>query len=100
LEQLTAVDPSCLLKDQRHAYDIINWHLTETPAGRAPLQLLMHSIPGEGRSHACQGCIVYTGIAASIIDDMTLHVIAQVPVNGNWQFSGPINCTLSLIKVL
>ncbi|OJA10046.1 hypothetical protein AZE42_07691 [Rhizopogon vesiculosus] len=46
-EQPTAVDPSCLLKDQRRAYDIINWHLTETLAGRAPLQLLMH-IPGEG----------------------------------------------------
>ncbi|OJA12902.1 hypothetical protein AZE42_12410 [Rhizopogon vesiculosus] len=46
-EQLTAVDPSCLLKDQRRAHDIINWHLTETPAGRAPPQLLMH-IPREG----------------------------------------------------
>jgi hypothetical protein len=46
-EHETAVDPSCLLKDQRRAYDIIDWHLSETLAGRNPPQLLMQ-IPGEG----------------------------------------------------
>ncbi|KAG2103161.1 hypothetical protein BD769DRAFT_1696165, partial [Suillus cothurnatus] len=47
LEHVTAVDPSQLLKDQRCAYDIIDWHLTETLAGQAPPQLLM-IIPGKG----------------------------------------------------
>ncbi|OAX31961.1 hypothetical protein K503DRAFT_660445, partial [Rhizopogon vinicolor AM-OR11-026] len=80
----------CLLKDQRRAYDIINHHLTETLAGQAPPQLLMHILGegGVGKSKTIQtitenfyhkgvGHILveaaYTGIAASIIDGKTLH---------------------------
>ncbi|KAG1858186.1 hypothetical protein F4604DRAFT_1519565, partial [Suillus subluteus] len=90
LEHVTAVNPSQLLKDQRQAYDIIDWHLEETLAGRAPPQLLM-IIPGEGgvgkskmiqtitenfRDRGVADMLVkaaYTGIAASIIDGKTLH---------------------------
>lgn len=98
LEHITAIDPSQLLKDQRRAYDIIDWHLAETLARQAPPQLLM-IIPGEGgvgksktiqtitenfRDRGVADILVkaaYTGIAASIIDGKTLHVIAQIPVN-------------------
>lgn len=101
-EHLSPVDPSCLLKDQRRAYDIINWHLSETLAGHKPPQLLMQ-IPGEGgvgksktiqtitenfRSQGVESILVkaaYTGIAASIIDGKTLHVIALIPLNGREQ---------------
>jgi hypothetical protein len=103
-DHLSAVDPSYLLQDQRRAYDIIDWHLAETlqVVGRAPPQLLM-LIPGEGgvgKSKTIQtitenfcskgvGHILtkaaYTGIAASLIDGKTLHVIAQIPVNGHKQ---------------
>ncbi|KAH7930557.1 hypothetical protein BV22DRAFT_1000524, partial [Leucogyrophana mollusca] len=101
-EHVTAVDPSCLLKDQRRAYDIINWHLAETLANHNPPQLLMH-IPGEGgvgksktiqtitENFQCRGVehilvkAAYTGIAASIIDGKTLHMAALVPMNGREQ---------------
>ncbi|KAH7905093.1 hypothetical protein BJ138DRAFT_979713, partial [Hygrophoropsis aurantiaca] len=86
--------------DQRRAYDIIDWHLSETLAERHPPQLLMH-IPGEGgvgksktiqmitenfKSKGASGILVkatYTGITASIIDGKTLHVITMIPVNGH-----------------
>ncbi|KAF8125259.1 hypothetical protein EV363DRAFT_1176185, partial [Boletus edulis] len=91
-ELLTAVDVSDLLTEQRRAYDIVNWHLQETIAGKRPPQLLM-VIPGEGgvgksktiqtitqnfatrgmKSRLVKGA--YTGIAASIIDGKTLHVL-------------------------
>ncbi|KAH7924255.1 hypothetical protein BV22DRAFT_1047590 [Leucogyrophana mollusca] len=98
-EHMLDVDPSCLLKDQRRAYDIIDWHLAETLAERNPPQLLMH-IPGEGgvgKSKTIQTITenfqargvgdllvkaAYTGIAASIIDGKTLHTVALIPTNG------------------
>jgi len=46
-ERLTPVDPSQLLAEQCRAYDIVDWHLRETLAGKNPPQLLM-VIPGEG----------------------------------------------------
>jgi len=46
-DHLSVVNPLYLLKDQRRAYDIIDWHLAETLAGQVPPQLLMF-IPGEG----------------------------------------------------
>ena len=88
-----------LLHDQRRAYDIIDWHLNETLNGNNPEQLLM-IIPGEGgvgKSKTIQTITenfvrrgasallaksAYTGIAASIIDGKTLHVICQIPLNG------------------
>jgi len=98
-EHLTALNTTDLLINQCRAYDIINWHLHETLANCNPSQLLM-IIAGEGgvgKSKTIQTiteifyhCGVahmlvkgaYTGIVASIIDGKTLHVIAQIPVNG------------------
>ena len=95
-------DVALLNKDQRRAYDIIDWHLQETMNGKEPPQLLM-VIPGEGgvgKSKVIQTvsknfdsrgvedwCVkgAYTGIAASLIDGKTLHVLAGIPVRGGRQ---------------
>ncbi|KIK79552.1 hypothetical protein PAXRUDRAFT_73888, partial [Paxillus rubicundulus Ve08.2h10] len=92
-----------LLKYQWQAYDIINWHLMEMLSGQEPPQLLMH-IPGEGGVGKSKTSIIsmiqtitenfmnkgaghllvkgaYTGIAASIVDSKTLHMLAHIPVN-------------------
>ncbi|KIM64602.1 hypothetical protein SCLCIDRAFT_1213106 [Scleroderma citrinum Foug A] len=96
-EHLTALDATNLLFSQRRTYDIIDWHLNETLANRKPSQLLM-IIAGEGgvgKSKTIQTITqnfyhrgvahmlvkgAYTGIAASIIDGKTLHVIAQISI--------------------
>jgi hypothetical protein len=98
-EYLTGVDPSDLLVDQRRAYDIIDWHLHKSLTGGQPDQLLM-IIPGEGgvgksktiqsisekfRTRGVSSILVkgaYTGIAASLIDGKTLHVLGGISVNG------------------
>jgi PIF1-like helicase len=96
-EQLPAVDASHLLPSQRQAYDIVDWHLQETLAGRNPPQLLMTMVGegGTGKSQTIQTMTenfrskstpliksAYTGIAASIIGGKTIHSIAMVPLNG------------------
>lgn len=91
-----------LNEEQRRAYDIVNWHLEETMIGRKPPQLLM-MIPGEGgvgKSKVIQTITrnfqsrdvgnwlvkgAYTGIAASLIDGRTLHVLAGIPIKGGKQ---------------
>ena len=91
-----------LNEDQRRAYDIVDWHLNETISGKKPPQLLM-VIPGEGgvgktkliqmitrnfHRRKTQDSLVkgaYTGIAASLIDGKTLHVLAGIPVRGGKQ---------------
>jgi len=101
-DHLSAVNPSYLLQDQRHAHDIIDWNLAETLVGRAPPQLLM-LIPREGgvgklktiqtiTENFCSKGVghilakaAYTGIAASLVDGKTLHVLVQIPVNGHTQ---------------
>jgi hypothetical protein len=98
------LDVSNLKEDQRRAYDIVDCHLQETMNGRMPPQLLM-IIPGEGgvgKSKVIQTitkdfqqrgvadwCVkgAYTGIAASLIDGKTLHVLAGIPVRGGKQSS-------------
>ena len=95
-------DIDILNDDQRRAYDIVDWHLKETIDGKHPPQLLM-VIPGEGGvgkskviqviTQNFQKCGVrdwwvkgaYTGIAASLIDGKTLHVLAGIPVRGGKQ---------------
>ena len=97
-------DINNLNDDQRCAYDIVDWHLKETVDGKQPPQLLM-VIPGEGgvgkskviqiitenfRRHGLKEWWVkgaYTGIAASLIDRKTLHVLAGIPVRGGKQSS-------------
>ena len=95
-------DVNSLNNDQRRAYDIVDWHLKETVSGKVPPQLLM-MIPGEGGvgkskliqimtqnfgQHNVREWMVkgaYTGIAASLIDGKTLHVLAGIPVRGGKQ---------------
>ena len=95
-------DIEILNEDQRRAYDIVDRHLQETIDGKLPPQLLMF-IPGEGgvgktkviqeitrnfqRHNAADWCVkgAYTGIAASLIDGKTLHVLAGIPVRGGRQ---------------
>ena len=95
-------DVEILNDDQRRAYDIVDWHLKETIVGKQPPQLLM-VIPGEGGvgkskviqiiTQNFQKCGkrewwvkgAYTGIAVSLIDGKTLHVLAGIPVRGGKQ---------------
>ena len=97
-----AIDVENLNVEQRRAYNIVDWHMQETIDGRFPPQLLM-IIPGEGgvgKSKLIQTMSqkfhqrgvtqwlvkgAYTGIAASLIDGKTLHVLAGIPVRGGKQ---------------
>jgi hypothetical protein len=92
-------DASCLNEEQRRAYDIVGWHLQKTLAGERPPQLRMILL-GEGgtgksrvvraisakfeRLHVKEMLVkgAYTGIAASIIDGRTLHVLTAMPLKG------------------
>lgn len=96
---IEAVDSSHLLPAQRRAFEIITWHLDESTAGKDVPQLLMQ-IQGEGgtgksmviqtvtrvfeakghRNLLLKGA--YTGIAASLIDGKTTHVIGMIPLRG------------------
>ena len=100
--RIMPTDIANLNDDQRRAYDILDWHLQESIDGKVPPQLLMF-IPGEGgvgkskliqtmtRSFESRGksqwCVkgAYTGIAASLIDGKTLHVLGGIPVRGGKQ---------------
>lgn len=97
MEEITSLN-----EEQRRAYDIVDWHLEETMAGKKPPQLLM-MIPGEGGVgkskliqtitrnfgyHGTGNWLVkgaYTGIAASLVDGKTLHVLGGIPVKGGKQ---------------
>lgn len=99
---LEAVPEMELLEDQRCAFDIIPWHLMETKAGRVPPPLRM-VIPGEGgvgKSKTIQTITedfhkqglaqilvkgAYTGVAASVIDGKTFHVLSMIPLNSHQQ---------------
>ncbi len=96
-EALPAVDVSCLRDDQYRAYDIILWHLEHTLSGAQvpPLRMIIYGEGGTGKSRVIQtvteafarrGCsymlvkAAYTGIAASLIDGKTTHIIGHVGV--------------------
>ena len=99
MEAINEVDMIALNEEQSRAYDIVDWHLRETLAGKQPPQLRM-VIPGEGgtgKSRTIQSITAnfvrldvenilvkgaYTGIAASIIDGRTLHVLTAMPLKG------------------
>ncbi|KAL1709673.1 hypothetical protein EV121DRAFT_194311, partial [Schizophyllum commune] len=87
-----------LKEDQRRAYDIVRWHLEETLAGAPPkpLRMLLYGEGGTGKSRVIQTVTAlfrakglphyllkssYTGVAASLIDGKTLHVIAKLSIN-------------------
>lgn len=98
-QALDALNPTELLPDQRRAYDIITTHLDCTLAGDNPRQLLMIVVGegGTGKSRVIQTVTqyfrarlaedllqksAYTGIAASLIDGKTTHVIGGINING------------------
>ena len=97
---LEAVDSVVLGKDQRRAYDIIIWHLDQTLAGRnpPPLRMLLYGEGETGKSKVIQIVTegfkargtqymlikaAYTGVAASLIDGKTTHVIGGISLFGN-----------------
>ena len=92
-QALPAVDPGSLKPDQLRAYRIINWHLGETLRGASPppLRMVLYSEGGTGKSRVIQTVTesfvargvshmlvkaAYTGVAASLVDGKTTHVIA------------------------
>ena len=99
LQMMDEANPTCLNVEQRRAFDIIDWHLQKTLAGEDHPQLRMVILGegGTGKSRVIQtvtanferlqaGHILvkgaYTGIAASIINGRTLHVLTAMPLKG------------------
>ncbi|THU83028.1 hypothetical protein K435DRAFT_690331, partial [Dendrothele bispora CBS 962.96] len=93
-----------LKEDQRRAYDIITWHLDQTLAGRKPppLRMVLYGEGGTGKSRVIQTVTeyferhhakhllikaAYTGVAASLIDGKTLHVIGHISVKRSGAFT-------------
>ncbi|KAJ7031923.1 hypothetical protein C8F04DRAFT_934012, partial [Mycena alexandri] len=84
-----------LKADQRRAYDIIVWHLDNHLAGNKPppLRMLIHGEGGTGKSKVIKTVTqafsdrgvphmllksAYTGVAASLIDGKTTHIIGGI----------------------
>ncbi len=103
-DALPAVDINFLRADQYRAYDIVVWHLERTLAGDKvpPLRMVLYGEGGTGKSRviqtvtnafAARGCAfmlvkaAYTGIAASLIDGKTTHVIAHPAVGKDGQLT-------------
>jgi PIF1-like helicase len=85
--------------EQRHALDIILWHLDQTLSGKNPPQLkkILYGEGGTGKSRVMQAVTdgfvergvghmlvksVYMGVVASIIDRKTTHNIGHLSLNG------------------
>ena len=92
-QALPAVDPGSLRHDQLRAYHIVDWHLGETLRGTCPppLRMILYGEGGTGKSRVIQTITesfaargvshmlvkaAYTGVAASLVDGKTTHVIA------------------------
>ena len=97
-QALPPVDLHSLKPDQLRAYQIINWHLEETLAGKhpPPLQMILYGEGGTGKSRVIQTVTeafarrdasnmlvkaAYTGVAASLIEGKTTHVIGGLSLN-------------------
>lgn len=91
-QALLAVDPDHLKPDQLRAYRIVTWHLGETLRGSdiPPLRMVLYGEGGTGKSRVIQTITeafatrgvshmlikaAYTGVAASLVDGKTTHVI-------------------------
>ena len=91
-QALPAMDPECLKPDQLRAYHIVTWHLGETLRGSnvPPLRMVLYGEGGTGKSRVIQTITeafaargashmlmkaAYTGVAASLVDGKTTHVI-------------------------
>jgi hypothetical protein len=96
---LPAIQPSRLKPNQFRAYDIIMWHLEQTLGGEntPPLQMIIHGEGGTGKSRVIQTVTeyfvqrgskylllkaAYTGVAASLINGKTTHVIGMILTSG------------------
>ena len=96
---ITAIDLSQLKLDQFRAYDIITWHLDQMLAGNKPppLHMIILGEGGTGESKVIQTVTkyfiqkgakslllkaAYTGVAASLIDGKTTHVIGFISTSG------------------
>lgn len=94
-QALPAVDPDCLKPDQLRAYRIVTWHLTETLRRHdvPPLRMVLYGEGGTGKSRVIQTITeafaargvshmlmkaAYTGVAASLVDGKTTHVIGSL----------------------
>ena len=97
-EALDGLDVSHLKPDQARAYGIIKWHLDQTLNGASPppLRIALYGEGGTGKSRVIQtvtdafkargaGRILvkaaYMGVAASLIDGKTTHVIAGISLH-------------------
>ncbi|KAF9789430.1 hypothetical protein BJ322DRAFT_988978, partial [Thelephora terrestris] len=84
-----------LKPDQLRAYHIVTWHLSEMLRGGdvPPLHMVLYGEGGTGKSRviqtiteafAAQGAshmlmkAVYTGVAASLVDGKTTHIIGSM----------------------
>lgn len=91
-QALPAVDPDGLKPDQLRAYHIVTWHLGKTLRGDniPPLRMVLYGEGGTGKSRVIQTITeafaahgvshmlmkaAYTGVAASLVDGKTTHVI-------------------------
>lgn len=99
-QALPAVNPDSLKPDQLRAYSIVNWHLAETLRGAEvpPLRMVLYGEGGTGKSRVIQtitesfsACgaanmlmkAAYTGVAASLINGKTTHVIGCLSLRSN-----------------
>ena len=97
-EALGGIDTSHLRPDQARAYGIIGWHLDQTLNGAdpPPLRMILYGEGGTGKSRVIQTVTdafeargskhilvkaAYTGVAASLVDGKTTHVIAGISVH-------------------
>ena len=97
-EALDRLDVSHLRPDQARAYGIIKWHLIQTlsSADPPPLRMILYGEGGTGKSRVIQTITevfeargskhmlvkaAYTGVAASLVDGKTTHVIAGISVH-------------------
>ena len=91
-QALPAMEPDCLKPDQLRTYRVVTWHLGETLRGGniPPLRMVLYGEGGTGKSRVIQTITeafaargvshmlmkaAYTGVAASLVDGKTTHVI-------------------------
>lgn len=94
-QALPAVILASLKPDQLRAYHVVNWHLAKTLQGAdiPPLRMVLYGEGGTGKSRVIQTITesfsargaehmlvkaAYTGVAASLVNGKTTHVIASL----------------------